>query len=503
MKDLLLYPKYKAKRRQKPKSGSTEDIIKLAAEKREKYKYNLYRYFLDVWPILEPGTTLQSNWHLELICEYLMQVHYRICKKLLINIAPRHLKSTLCSVVFPTWEWLDTPWFTHLCISYSSGLANDLSDDRRKIIQSDFYRKLMPRLHLSSSKNRISEFENNYRGSMYARGLDTGVTGSGGLGQIYDDPNNPRKADSEKIVKRELDGYRDYSVSRRNDPVNYYLIVIQQRVSMQDVSDYILKNDEEFTVLNLPTEAEKDQDIVFPISGRVVRRKKGDFLHPQRFGEKEVLEAKKSMGIRYNAQHQQNPVPAEGNILKEKYWGYYLEAPQCEFTLWAWDTAFKAGDHNDYSAGVLLGAYGNHYYLLDVFRDRMETPDVKKKIIQLYEENPSNAVLIEDKASGISLYQELKRDTLLPLIAVKADSDKIARVKMVSPTVEAGKVLLPFNARWKDEFIRETSCFPDVAFDDQTDAFAHGMRYLIKSYSLSFTMSNNLGKRRKSYELNY
>ncbi len=503
MKEFLLYPKYKAKRRERPNRKKVENVRERARKKRERYKYDLYQYFLDSWHILEPGTNLLSNWHLELICEYLMQIHFGVNKKLLINIAPRHLKSTLCSVVFPTWQWLYKPYFTHLCISYSTDLANDLSDKRRKIIQSKFYSELMPDMKLSSSKNRISEFENNFRGTMYAKGLDTGVTGVGGIGQIYDDPNNPRKADSEKTWKKEIKGYKNYSVNRRNDPQNYYVIVIQQRVSMTDVSDYIYKNDKEFTIVDLPTEAEKDETIIFPITGKVIERKKGDYLHPERFGEKEASEAKKGMGTDYSAQYQQRPVPAEGNILKKKYWARYLQAPKCEFTVWAWDTAFKKEAHNDNSSGVLLGVYGNHYYVLDVFCDRMETPEVKKKIISLFDQNPTNVVLIEDKASGISLYQDLKRDTRLPMIPIKVDRDKIARVKMIAPTVEAGKVMIPYEASWVNSFLQETSCFPDVPFDDQTDAFTHGLHYLISNFSLSFTLPKSEGTRRKSYDMKY
>ena len=476
-----------------------------AIAKREKYKGSLYRFFLESWHILEPATELQVNWHMELICEYLELVHTREIQKLLINIAPRHLKSRIISVAFPAWEWLDSPSLTQLCCSYVSNLANDLSDDRRTLIQSDWYRSLFPELSLSSSKNRITEFQNNYRGEMSAKGLEAGVTGKGGLSQIYDDPNDPNKVESPDVRDRTQRRYRDYSVTRRNDPKKYAIIVVQQRTHEEDISGYIKKNDPEFVHINLPTEAEEDEVIIFPKSGRQIIRKKGDLLHPERFGEKEVAEAKKTLGAyMYAARHQQRPIPLSGGILKERYWNYCLSPPPAfQFKLWSWDTGFKEKTQNDPSAGILFGLNGNRIYVLDVFCDRLDYPDLKKQIIHLHEREQTNVIVIEDKASGQSLIQDLKKKTTIPVTSVKLEGDKMARTQVISPSVEAGRFYLPHNAPWLADFISETSLFPRAKHDDRVDAFVYGAYYLVFKYITDYEKATAIGKKRKTYGMHY
>ncbi|MGL4623256.1 MAG: hypothetical protein ACRCZS_30110, partial [Chroococcidiopsis sp.] len=191
-----------------------------------KYQNSLWEFFLKAWEILEPATPLAVNWHEELIIEHLELVDEGVIKKLLINIAPRHLKSIICSVIYPCWQWLRRPELRSIYLSYSSSLANDLSDLRRSLIQSDWYQSIAPDIKLSNSKNRVSEFANNYTGLQIARGLEGAVTGSGGTSQIWDDANNPEKVESEVIRDRALKNYRDFSVTRRNDPKNTAIIVV-------------------------------------------------------------------------------------------------------------------------------------------------------------------------------------------------------------------------------------------------------------------------------------
>lgn len=470
--------------------------------KRLKYQNSLWEFFLKAWEILEPATPLAVNWHLELIVEHLELVDAGATMKLLINIAPRHLKSILCSVIYPCWQWLRRPGLRGIYLSYASSLANDLSDKRRSLIQSEWYQSIAPEIKLSSTKNRISEFDNNFTGSQVSRGLEGAVTGSGGTQQIWDDANNPEKVESDVVRDRTLKNYKDFSVTRRNDPKNTAIVVIQQRTHQSDVSGWILENDDDFTTVILPTVAEKDETIVFPKSGRIVERKRGDLLHGDRFGIEQVEEAKKTLGAyMFAGRHQQRPIPREGGILKEKYWQYYLVAPECRFRAWAWDTAFKVKSHNDYSAGVLIGVWNNNYYVLDVFCDRLEYPALKRKIQQLYERDRPQAVILEDKASGQSLLQDLKTTTGLPIIGAKADSDKIARATAIAPTVESGRVYLSHNAPWVADFVAETAGFPNAAHDDRLDALVHGLNYLIKT-SNSVTASTT-GRKRKSSGMKY
>ncbi len=318
-----------------------------------------------------------------------------------------------------------------------------------------------------------------------------------------DDPNNPEKTESGVIRESTLKRYKDYSIGRRNDPKNTAIIVIQQRTHDLDISGYILKEDaEEFTKVILPTVAEADETIVFPKSGRIVERKRGDLLHPDRFGQEQVEEAKRTLGAyMFAGRHQQRPIPREGGILKEQYWQYYLSPPNCKFKIWSWDTAFKTGTQNDYSAGVLLGRWNNNYYILDVFCDRLEFPELKRRIIALHQRDKTNAVIVEDKASGQSLIQALQRDTNLPIIGQKVDRDKVTRVNAIAPMIEAGRVYLPHQAPWLADFLMQTTAFPNGSFDDIVDALSQAINYALRS-SLNFTVTTS-GTTRKSAGVNY
>ena len=205
-------------------------------------------------------------------------------------------------------------------------------------------------------------------------------------------------------------------------------------------------------------------------------------MHPERFGEVEVIEAKTTLGeYLFAGRHQQSPFPLGGGIFKDKWWQYYSEVPKLDRVIWAWDTAFKIKTQNDYSAGICVGVGKDGYYVLDLICDRLEYPDLKRRVVAAYNKLRSSAVLVEDKASGQSLIQELKRDTRLPVLPIKVDSDKMARATAITPTIEAGKVFLPEGADWVADFLGELSAFPNGAHDDRVDAIGMALRYLVRS----------------------
>jgi predicted phage terminase large subunit-like protein len=442
----------------------------------------LSKFAVLAWEQLEPSVDRQWNWHHDLICEYLELIDRGEIKKIVFNVPPRHLKSLLITVIFPCWQWLRRSHLKHLCLSYSASLANDHSDLRRSLIKSSWYRSICPNLKLSNTKDRISEFANNSGGVMASRGLEGTVTGIGGNVIIFDDPNNPEKVESEVIRKGTSKKFKDYSIGRKNDPKNTVVIVVQQRTHVDDVTGIIEAENLGYQLVSLPTVAEKYEEIIFPISGKKIVREIGDLLHDDRFGSSEVTEAKTTLGeYLFAGRHQQSPFPVGGGMFKEEWWQYFTEPPKLEKIVWAWDTAFKIKTHNDYSCGICIGSSNKGYYLLDVVCDRLEYPDLKRRVVAAYNKYKSRAILVEDKASGQSLIQDLKRDTLLPIVAVGVDRDKISRAVAITATIESGKVYLPNNAPWLADFLAEFSAFPNGAHDDRIDALTLGLNYLIPS----------------------
>ncbi len=183
-------------------------------------------------------------------------------------------------------------------------------------------------------------------------------------------------------------------------------------------------------------------------------------------------------GQAFESLYQCSPVVATGNIIKREWWQYYKEAPICERKIHSWDTAFKDKTQNDYSVCTVWGETHSGYYLLDVWRGKVEFPELKRVANALYERDKSNVVLVEDKASGHSLIQEIQRNTRIPVLPVKVDTNKVARANSVTPLIEAGKVYLPEVAPWLYDYIEELSAFPNATHDDQVDSTTQALSFL-------------------------
>lgn len=458
--------------------ASDQDKIRA---KLELAKRDLFEFFKQSWRVLEPQTELQLNWHMELLCEYLVAVQKGDIKYLLINIAPRSLKSRIVSVAFPCWEWLHAPHLHYLCMSYSSSLANDHNDDRRSLIRSPWYQALSGGMKLSNSKNRITEFKNNHLGQMVARGLEASVTGSGGMRLVFDDPNQPDTVESELVRTSTLKKFKDYSIGRRNDPKKAAVIVVQQRTHVDDVSGYILKDLPEYTHLSLPTEAEKHEQIIFPISGRIVTRSPGELLHPERFDADEVERAKKTLGsYLYAGRHQQRPVPLEGGMIQLRWFNRFSTPPlNYNRCIQSWDCAASASSLSSYWVCTTWLEFEHNYYLVDMLRKQMLYPEGKRMLISLAEQYSPTAILIEKKSTGEALIPELRYypDFSYSIISIEPERDKITRMSIETPVIEGGRIWLPQSAPWLVDFETEVGTFPLSGTMDICDSLSQALKY--------------------------
>lgn len=444
-------------------------------------------FFLGAWNVLEPGRELDTNWHIELCCEELELVHLGQTNRLLINVAPRSAKSRLVSVAFPCWEWLDIPWLRYMCLSYATPLAIDHSQDRQTLIQSDWYQELSNGLELSRKKNRMTEFENSKRGVMLARGLDGSVTGAGGDRLIFDDPNDPNKVESDVIRTSTLRKFKDYSVTRRDNPKGTAIIVVQQRTHERDVSGYILSDLKNYKHVCLPTIAEKSEVIKFPISGRVVKRSPGDLLHPSRLGQDEVDEARITLGgYLFAGRHQQQPAPAEGGMFKIGKWRLYSKVPTFDRIIISVDCTFKKTNDSDFVVIEVIGEKCgvrevidpsknkpvklSNYYLIYQWRSRAGITETMDAIRQTIARFPTaKTKLIEDKANGSAVIEQLSKN-ITGIVPFNPGSDsKESRAWSIQPTHERGGILLPIADHAKAELDRLQ--IDDIAIEEYWEHF--------------------------------
>jgi predicted phage terminase large subunit-like protein len=163
----------------------------------------------------------------------------------------------------------------------------------------------------------------------------------------------------------------------------------------------------------------------------------------------------------------------QGRIIRREWFKFFepheLTRKKRLSKIQIWDTAGKTKQENDYSVCQTWLELSDGYYLVDLFRDRLEFPELKKKTVELYEKEMPGQVWIEDKSSGTALIQELRRNTRIPIKEISAERDKIEYVNAATPILEAGRVFLPFSAEWTENFLSECEDFPNGEFDDQVD----------------------------------
>jgi predicted phage terminase large subunit-like protein len=248
--------------------------------------------------------------------------------------------------------------------------------------------------------------------------------------------------------------------------------LIQTRWHEDDLLGWLLREHTEdgWHLISMPAIAEEDEGW----------RKTGDALWPEAFPIEALERTRQAIGeVAWVSLYQQRPAAAEGAVFRRDWWHSYTEVPQSfKRIVMSADTAFKTGREADYSVMTVWGETQTGYYLLTVWRGRVEFPDLKRQVVALASIWSPNAVLVEDQASGQSLIQELRRETSLPLHPVSVDRDKLSRAQAVTPIVEAGKVFLPASASWLADYLDELSSFPAAPHDDQVDSTTMALNWM-------------------------
>ena len=439
------------------------------------------RFFVrKVFQTILPGTVYLPNWHVDAIVYQLTLVKTGEIGRLLINQPPRSLKSICVSVAYVAWLLGHDPTRRIIVASYSNEFAAELHRQFRRVIDAPWYRALFPAMRVA--KDSGTELVTTAGGSRYATSVGGTLTGRGADLIIVDDPLKAEEAMSPVARKRVVDWFTGTLVSRLNDKERDAIVVVMQRLHEDDLAGYLLGQDT-WHHLDLPAIAIEDSVIAIG-PGRHIRRRVGDVLHPER-ESKEVLERIKTEigSLMFSAQYQQRPVPAEGNLIRRAWFRYYDILPQqgsVERIVQSWDIAAMTGETNDYSVCTTWLIVKSDYYLIDVFRSRLEYPDLRRKVVSLPERFGADTVLIEDTGSGMALLQDLQRDAPQGMphpIGQKPQGSKLDRMAAQSAKIEAGHVHLPREAEWLDSFLLELLAFPMGRHDDQIDSVSQFLNW--------------------------
>jgi predicted phage terminase large subunit-like protein len=432
-----------------------------------------------VFATVSPGDHYQHNWHIDAICHALMQIYHGQSRRLIITQPPRSLKSICTSVAFVAWTIGHDPTKRFACVSYSHELAASFARQFRTVVMSDWYRALFPMVQFS--KDTEAECVTTRGGGRFAVPVGGSFTGRGADVIIIDDPMKADDAQSEKARRAVNEWYATTLLSRLDDKQKGAIILVAQRLHEDDLAGRLLKEDG-WEHLDLPAIAQEDEEI--PIGpGAVHRRKKGEALHPERESLALLEEIRRAMGsLTFSAQYLQRPVPIEGNLIKRAWIKRYESAPTREVgtqVVQSWDVASTTGESRDWSVCTTWLKVKRSYYLLDVWRGRLEFPHLRHKLIALAREHAPNRILIEQVGPGLHLIQELRANPAAGVpspIGVKPVGDKLMRMEAQSARFEAGQVYLPKEAPWLSEFLHELLAFPNSRYDDQIDSVSQFLK---------------------------
>jgi predicted phage terminase large subunit-like protein len=452
------------------------------AEYQAMCRHDLYTFTHRAFLELNRDARFLPNWHNELIASKLQACFEGKITRLIINVPPRSLKSHAASICLPAFVLGHKPSAQIICVSYGQELANKLALDCRTLMNSECYQSLFP-VRLSQRKQSVQEFMTTANGFRLATSVGGVLTGRGSDIIIIDDPLKPDEAVSQTQRQGVNDWYDHTLSSRLNDKRTGCIIIIMQRLHEDDLVGHVVER-EHWEWVRLPAVAEEDETHEIVSLGRTttVRRRAGEALHPER-EPLEVLENMRRAVGEYNfaSQYQQEPAPLGGGMVKAEWFRCYKpgeEPARFDRIVQSWDTANKSAELNDYSACVTLGQKNRKIYLLHVLRRRMDYPDLKRAVRQQADRFRPTNILIEDKASGTQLIQELVRDGADGITRYVPTMDKVMRLHSVTRTIENGFVYLPTESDWRAAYVHELTTFPSGKYDDQADATSQALDWL-------------------------
>jgi predicted phage terminase large subunit-like protein len=479
---------------------------------------SLYTFLKTAWRYIDPAPWTDS-WAIEAIAEHLQAVVDGQIRKLIINQPPRTAKTSLASIALPAWTWAQRlktstsgPGVQFLHASYAQALALDASIKCKRLVESPWYQRHWgSRFQLLESA--VSKFTTSEGGTRFITSVDSGVTGRGGDVICADDPNDAGEVSSEAALKSAIEWWDGKLSTRLNNPRTGCFIVVQQRIAEDDITGHILETEEDgWTHLVLPMRFEASRRFTTPIGWTDPRQEEGELLWPARFGEQEVHSLERRLGPwRAAGQLQQRPEPQGGGIIKRDWWQTWDDKafPPMDFIMASLDTAYTEKEENDPSALTVWGVFshdptakitrmldadgrpiqvGRSYdepapkvMLMSAWSERLEFHDLVRKVAESCRKLKVDMLLIENKAAGISVAQEIRRlhghEGWSVVLDDPKSQDKVARLYSVQHIWADGTVYAP-DRSWSDMVISQVAQFPKGRHDDIVDTCSAAVRRL-------------------------
>ena len=431
---------------------------------REEARGSFMAFVKKVWPNFIEGS------HHKRMAKAFERVARGECKRLIINMPPRHTKSEFASYLLPAWFLGNFPEKKVIQTSHTAELAVGFGRKVRNLVDQDVYTEIFPGVGLQADSKAAGRWNTNKGGDYFAIGVGGAVTGKGADILIIDDPHSEQEAAMAASNPEVYDKVYEWYTSgpRQRLQPGGSIVIVMTRWAARDLTGQVVKSaaqrsGEEWEVIEFPA--------ILP---------SGNPLWPQFWSKDELSALREELpNAKWQAQYQQNPVGNESAIIKRDWWKWWEKdnPPKCDYILQSWDTAFEKTQRADYSAGTTWGIFNceednfaPNIILLNTYKKRVEFPELKRDVLREYNEYEPDSLIVEKKASGAPLIYDL-RAMGIPVqeYTPGKGQDKIARLNSVSDIIASGKVWVP-QTRWAEELVDEIGAFPSGEHDDLVDA---------------------------------
>ena len=432
---------------------------------REELQTSFLDFVRHVWPSFIAGS------HHKIFGEKLERVARGDLKRLIVNMPPRHTKSEFASYLFPAWVMGQRPETKIIQATHTAELAVGFGRKVKNLLDSEIYRDVFPDIQLARDAKASGRWSTDMGGEYYAVGVGGALAGRGADLCIIDDPVSEQDALSPAALDNIYEWYT--SGPRQRLQPGGSIIIVMTRWSIRDLTAKVLQKQAEggadqWEVVEFPA--------IFPDTDNV--------LWPEFWSRDELDGVRASIPVaKWNAQYLQNPTAEEGAIIKREWWNVWDhdDPPVVDYVIQSYDTAFTKSERADYSAittwGVFYPDEGDEaaIILLDSEKGRWEFPELKDAAMRLYQEFEPDMVLVEQKASGTPLTQDLRKMGIpVSGFTPGRGADKFSRMNACAPVFESGMVWCP-ETRWAEEVIEECAAFPNGEHDDLADSMTQAI----------------------------
>jgi predicted phage terminase large subunit-like protein len=437
------------------------------ARKKENCQDNFMDFVHKVWPHFIDG-----DHHVKMAAAF-ERVAKGECKRLIVNMPPRHTKSEFASYLLPAWFLGKFPEKKIIETAHTAELAVGFGRKVRNLVDSDVYKSIFPGVGLQSDSKAAGRWATSAGGDYFAIGIGGAVTGKGADILIIDDPHSEQEATLAESNPEVYDKVYEWYTSgpRQRLQPGGSIIIVMTRWSKKDLTGQVVKSalqrsGEEWEVIEFPA--------IMP-SGRP--------LWPEFWSLKELEALRTELpNAKWMAQYMQNPTSDVSAIIKREWWKWWEheDPPEVNFIIQSWDTAFLKTQRSDYSACTTWGVFYEidsltkretaNIILLNSFKKRMEFPELKQKAFEEWKDWEPDSIIIEAKASGAPLVAEM-RQMGIPVqeFTPSKGNDKVARLNAVADIFASGKVWVP-RTYWAEEVVEEVASFPSGEHDDLVDS---------------------------------